>query len=966
MLAVLLVFQVLLAVFAASSMSSSDLPPLSSLLIAYDINTNEFWRQGDGNLTRIFSDLDTLTTCARLEKDYLTTLQSSFENPRFISAFKKAFSGFTTELISEILREGNVKVIRVLLESGLGIFFTEWKRINLAEIPGHVLHRFPIEFLPKRAFEVLPSGHVVQCILARAQANSFKNLWKLFKVAPKQLWKHPKIRSSIALRKSLNAFALADFAEQLKAAESSSSDSVMCSMFKEPFCIMVDLATDTDSLALESGLLTPLEFRMTVSWAFFVLQTFLHKAILEDFSDPIFLNALADRAISLQGIVSNYSRSDNSDLLRNCYSSEIYTLATDSVFTWASERFFPTGMLMADFSTSVRCLHGSDLVPGDDLVISFGSEMTHTLLYMLARDGLNNDDSTMAQFIEYFVVSYQSRNSLYRGIEVSYFGVTYLARFMMRNPIISLPLFLKIQECRSMNLFFHSVHHMVRNDPSFLVAFTNSSISNQEAYSHIKYGLILENTFVSSKSNSTFAIEFPDISQSFDDFVPEVDQYRYVNLYLSSSVTSDSPHFPVHSLPASFNTPNASMFLAGDSEDRQARSLAAESEFNSLTGSLNPVVPVEIKFIECFLGAMTKIIKAPDGDFIFSIAGSSVHGAGIITDCFHTFGRLISMDRLKTIEFVDSLDGFVPLPFTCPRIMAFIGLWMSLCLKKRIPISWTFAACFRKFLFSALPDNAELDLLVETIYKDYFDTIRSRFQHSSADSDFVGLLPRAMKVHRMFRIPQPYAAPASPFLFESYYFEKSNTSKLNSKKPLELEKYISFVKLHMRQSIIDGHEEFQRHFRLLFKPEFHNRLTFELIDEFICGIKHDPSTVLSALNCTGTADMTVINDFEGETGLEVLTVEELMKLMLSKLNEEQLGKFVWFATGSSQTVLGPRNPNKKIGILVRIASSSVDLCTAHVCYSQFTLVIHKNSARETFSKFFESICSSAGFSSAEF
>ena len=403
-----------------------------------------------------------------------------------------------------------------------------------------------------------------------------------------------------------------------------------------------------------------------------------------------------------------------------------------------------------------------------------------------------------------------------------------------------------------------------------------------------------------------------------------------------------------------------------EEEPRKSNTLSSSSLKMEISAE-----PQEIQFINSVLAAIGNSMIFPSETFKFCIEGSSVCGDGILKDSLATFGQLISSPKLKTVEFKEEVDGFVPFPLLCPNVMGFLGAWTALCLKNEIPLTWNFASIFRKFLYRAIPPENEpifLDEMIETIFGDLFNKIKWRF--SDEDRFNVEILPRIMKSHRMFNLPPPLSGEASPFLFENRFMETQEPENslaylMNDQGCRNVNKYLAILKFSIKKHLYDGRDQFMRYFSVYFKSSFLPYLKHSLIDEFVGGNLVDFEDFSASLYFTGI-EIPVVNDFEGESGQEIIYPMELMKKFISKLTQEQVGKFLWFVSGSSLTPLnGFSDYRIAFDLKESTDTNNIYYSVSRVCFKSFTLIIHKRSAKETFDIFVESITMSAGFSAHE-
>lgn len=383
--------------------------------------------------------------------------------------------------------------------------------------------------------------------------------------------------------------------------------------------------------------------------------------------------------------------------------------------------------------------------------------------------------------------------------------------------------------------------------------------------------------------------------------------------------------------------------------------------------------PEELRSIFQVMTIIDEFAGDADMKMGFQMEGSTVGGNGLMKQAFSDFGKLISSTRMKTVAFVaGTVDGFVPVPMLCHKVMGFLGAWTALSLQNGIPLAWNFAPIFQNFLFED-STSQEIDQLIDLIYADLFGMID--FIYSSPDKSYIDLLPRVFKSHRMFNLPEPFEAEPQPFLLELRFLELLASQKsflARSRRPATIENdktlYLASLKAALKQNLINGRIEFLIGFHQFFADKFLNNIHGRELEELIKSKPVNVADIISRLVFAENRNsIFVTNDFADELSVPeadrpLLCPEDLMKKILAKSSTIVLRQFLSFVTGSGSL---PRSENT-ISINFCEAAPGQQFCRSRTCFNIFTLVIHGLSAQATFDCFLSSLQESSGFTKEEF
>ena len=391
---------------------------------------------------------------------------------------------------------------------------------------------------------------------------------------------------------------------------------------------------------------------------------------------------------------------------------------------------------------------------------------------------------------------------------------------------------------------------------------------------------------------------------------------------------------------------------------------------NTPESEASDTIPEELKFIHGVMNSIGESIRDVKVSIRIKIEGSQTQGCGLLKQSFTDFGKIISSPRMKTVKFMtgETVSGYVPVPFLCPKVMGFLGAWNALSLRYEFPLAWNFAPMYHNFLFDKNRSDAGADELIELIYADLFEMVRGIY--SLEDSTYRDLLPRIFKPHRMFNLPYPMDVPAEPFMLELRFLElfaRQENALAYSRRPASLgrgaEFYLGHLKSALKRNMIAGRDEFQKYFNHFFKSEFIQKVQPVLFDRFITRREAIPADVIKRLKYVGNREVPVLilNDLPDPSPVAYFTPEELMQVLISKMDTKTLEQFLQFVTGSTSLA----QDGKMISFNVCDSSVYETHSRSHVCVNSFILVLHRRSAQATYDMLLESIRGSCGFAKDE-
>lgn len=1007
-----------------------------------------FWRSDHSELVAFFTDLERIMNRLRGPQGTFFSFSMPYnESNPYFEPVCSTINSLSILNISQILFENNSNVIRAILEEGMFSCFRSWKRLDFKQVPGPLIPRLPIEYFHSTAFKVLKSETLAEIILSRSNANLFKKFDNLILRLPADFWKLPAIMNDPVMRIRCSAFHLTikKEMENLSAMSQSSTVSpqsqIFKSFFKEPFGHILEFSLNMDNfLFMKSGAGLNSEIYakiMSQCKLFnFAAQTHLHDFVMSGGEPSLAVILIVQRIKWIRSLVSKRARSfpdetvflqEIMNILRECFSFQLYSILrspSSAQFQLVKEYFGSNAVIeYLGSGGTISSLFGGN---SDSDFVQIHPEFLLQIFIMTANEE-EALDSSLLGLVEHITGSFgeQKRSVLPVLLEsikmLQSFGVT-----IKKNRHLAHSLYTKFCASEAPPDKVRIIREMIQNDYEYV----KSIVSKGPAMDHSKYAVVFEESFreldddsrdlnyhVTSRRN-----EEGEMFRNVPKFGAKMAKKKRppVSASVSWSLFSGSNSFVRQETERSYS------LVSLDDEDRLAVERVIQITLPELSLSFEPsmcpgeyihvdyfldkmtrasslrkrIYPIgsdqevvasegechpEILFVHAMLEAFRRALRNPGAKIECLIQGTEVSGFGLLKDSLTTFGRLLSLPRFKTLEFSEAVVGFIPQPLLCPKVMGFIGIWMALSLKNRVPLAWTFAPVFRKFLFDA-SDQEDIDKIIEVFYAPLFESIRQKF--SCGDEAFMKVLPRMARIHRPFELPGPHFEPASPFLIEGRFLEQVISKDLlplhlESDEIPDLESYLIILKGAIRRVLEDGRMEFRKCFMKFFKTDFVPFITYYGIEGFIGGGSLCKDEIWEMINFSGTgAHLRVVNDFdclesstsassssdsEGTEGDDdscesLLGPTELFKEMFYRLSPEELELFLLFATGMHQ--LTKNSP--KISFYAVEADGKVSFCRARTCFNQFSLVIHKRSARATFENFLESIKNSSGFSYREF
>jgi hypothetical protein len=968
------------------------------------------------SLTIFFSNLENIVDRLKGAEGERFASSIPYINDTLSLSVSNAINSLTMVNIIEILEHGNERVIEAVLEKGFKLCFKEWSKINLSEVPRRLIASFPIEFVPIEGFSTLDLDldSVVDCVLARVEENKIKDLHSLIMKLNEEFWKFPIVRSNFNLRMQMTGFHFADFETRQSSTETTiEAETKRYKNLQEVYPSRKSAILD---FILNLDILKDLETEWPISeeaykeilkqfpFYFYVLQTFLHDILMTSSRSPL-LHFIVNKSVSIQETIA---------IRREKFPLEARNLTNlNSIF---SKRF--SADLDSPSFNNFFSLIRSDLVNSDEIfqllspvIDPSNPELILSVFIMTTKEGVVSASDKLIQEISHDL---RTNGRILEPFKRNPNLIYSFCHCLRRNRIVTDQVIRSFKLSNAQGQDLYSLSLILGNDfehlKIILKEYESGKDKRQFKFSTIFSGAFIDNALISSDSkqnklvnDSTWGLNQVQKSGQSEMFGVKMKQKLELSeaKHVSRRRKKDSLEFdtdasakalfdkafarnPQVTSSSYFCLPNISheTISEANSSDEYVyvnqlkTKKRVEPQLDNVSSSVIEAVgfdklmekSAEIRFIYSVLSAIGRSMVFPAESLKFSIEGSRVSGDGILKDSLATFGQLISLPKFKTVQFKEQVDGFVPVPLLCPKVMGFLGAWTALCLKNEIPLTWSFAPIFRKFLYRAIqPENEPIfvDSMIEEIYGDLFTKISWIFEDENS-SNFE-ILPRIMKSHRMFNLPPPLPSEACPFLLENYFLEmqehKNSMASFGAGEGNKnLKKYLAILKFSIKKHLYEGRDQFMRSFSLYFKSGFLQYFKYSLIDEFVGGNRADSAEVSAALYFNGD-EIPVINDFD--VGGNTIYPLELMKTILSKLTQEQVGKFLWFVSGSSLTPLKGFS-DYRIAFNVKESVNSDDQYSfSSVCFNRFTLTIVNRSAKQTFEKFVESISLSAGFAAHE-
>ncbi len=357
-------------------------------------------------------------------------------------------------------------------------------------------------------------------------------------------------------------------------------------------------------------------------------------------------------------------------------------------------------------------------------------------------------------------------------------------------------------------------------------------------------------------------------------------------------------------------------------------------------------IPHEIIFVQEVCEGLARMAKNPLANWQILFSDSiNLSGVGPLVDTLTAFGKVISIPELRTIVYVESHRGFVPAPFLDSKVMAFLGLWVAASWRTKVTLPWQFSRLYLRFLLYDWPNNSEeaTDALVNEIYAPVFEFIKNAFELMRLDEFADVNLPLEFRPHRMFSIPEPYPVGPSPFILEPAALEKSQAlfrSRSTRQKLLAIGPsfYLKLVEHKMKQSLMQGRLEFQRHFRLFFSTDFKANSSFSFLSHFFVSEPISVDQLIGNIEVHCDSSLVIDNDLPSALS-SVITPKDLLISSIRSFTRKELDQLLWFVRGSSNLPLG--GFDKPLKFLV---SPGTNLASAQTCFSIVNWQVNVKSA----------------------
>ena len=952
------------------------------------------------------------------------------------ASFEISINTLTTDKLIEILSENDAKVMEEVLETGFK--HIKNFKVDLEKIPGPLLDLIPIEFLPKEELATVELETFVSIFLQRLEKGTLKNLFAALPKVPLNFWTNERINSNLKLILNFTAFHFGDTERFVTNQYENGVEAYSSPFKNVLSLILNTESLEILGSTLPIIPMVYAQLTRRLSLLQFILQTFIHVKLDKFVSNIIFdflgriMWAIRERRTMFP------DESDFLDKLclsfNKCYSRRIHESESEMVreklfFSHVPVQYVGiAGALQSLFPDSSA---GYSNVDANLLLTVFMmnlpkevtgacGELTSLIDYLawnIRCSGtvvkpFSNNSRLIFSFAEAIKTSYGIAHNIEKAFNESQY-VKIEDVELMKNLVSENYNFLDfIKGCTDLdfstvfaNAFFS------KNSTSYEFLHMETKITGvkrgRESFNsingpgeRINFGYPVTPDRQIEALNSC---EVPDVFETpphlNQSFMRNSQMYPQIDIDKKPMGIPDSQGERIFRDEPDMNPFNRSRALVAYNLNQErcfvvpdistSMLFAPKDEYiyvdylmNLRTrGSDNSVPlggtakPGELRFIHEFLTAIGESIQDVRMKMKFIIEGSQIGGCGLLKQSFSDFGKLIRASRMKTVQFIGfPVDGFVPVPFLCPKVMGFLGAWTALSLKYEIPLEWNFAPIYLDFLFEKDFPAVALDGLIETIYVDLFNLMRMIY--SSGDMSFTDILPRIFKNHRMFDLPEPMKASADPFIMEIRFlelFRRQGGFLASCQRPEKVGKnsefYLASLKAALKRNILNGKEEYQRYFRHFFKKEFINRIGKELIETFITCKRVEAEDIISRLKYVGARGLPiqVEDDFVDEKGIggahrSRLNPEQLMKKIISKLDTNGLEQFLNFVTGSNSLL----RDDKKINFTVCAAVENRNYCRSHVCLNNFILIVHENSAQATFEKFLESVNGYCGFAITEF
>lgn len=939
------------------------------------MDSGKFYGQTQNNLLLFFSNIDNLLEKCRVAVDNHFFSRIPCGNDALSRAVKATINRVDHEKISEILAEGNFFAINFVLGSVFPAHFENWGSLRLDLIRPEIIDRFPIENMPKSAFDNMPFDGVVNCIMFRLERGSIFRFYEgvLLKLNP-MLLAAPALRFNSRFRAMLTSFHIGDTStHKCRSNEEQASkfnyDPAL--IYQPPMSELISVVLDypKDILLSRSAIQNNEHKNLYVFFVeyFYNLQTFLHRFVTGEVVDRTLIEIICFKVREIRNLLSLRMEAFPIEeqfikliqsIFGMCFSVDLMSQAGRIIF----------GGFFNDSSelTFVGPKSRFGLTSGEGRSVEeINPDVLWTDIFMTVKNEKTENESQ--HFLKLVQVAFSdfNLNKFLNPLTENRNIFTSLARFFQRN----LPTVKKFHSAFSdgnvlSTIFKRDMFKMIEESNYYL----DQVIRNGKDFSDsVKFSTVFAGAFVTNAvSDQVTVTPFRKLGASIGINTDAKIKNEKKRSFEPS--TSSRPNFAVPSTQfILYSVPELGMSL--DTDPRNAD----EKEYSYIKYLLgivpvercDPEITVQVNFIETMMRLFNDVSRTPWIKPNINIINSSVSGDGILAESLASFGILLSLPRFKTLEYIESLDGFIPVPLLEMDQMYFFGIWMAMCLRYDVALSWSFAPVYRNFLFKPLNEpitEAIMDELINQMYGKLFENIQYRFD--SEDADLCSVLPKQFKSNHMFHFPTGDGPTLKfPFSFENLFLELVQTipSYLNSlNSSLGRDFYIESLKQAVKRHLLEGRLMFIRGFSKFIKPEIRPYLVTKYIDGFVSGRSTTPQDLCQAIIFSGRgSEVTVINDLPGGDGqpMEPLT---MMHKFIMLMSPAQMKSLIWFVTGSSLTQFNTID-SRSINFSLKPASPTDLYSTAGICFFNLTVNVHDESAQKTFDKLVEAVTSAAGF-----
>lgn len=784
---------------------------------------------------------------------------------------KDVIEKLTTEKVIQILEENDEISIEKALSKRLQAFERFNDRISLSAIPKDLLPKFPIEFLSRSELENIDGSILIELILERFQRGKLKNLYEFILKAPKKFWKIIKTNRIFLL--NFSGFHIGNCGSCGRR----EFDPFFRHIFDPTYLKILESDTSIGRTKYS-------EIISEMSMKRFILQTFIHEndeAVMEwvrkhvknvESILALRYESFPDEAPFLNEFKANFNK---------CYSIKIFESESTSFV------FLKTHQI--DFVSVSEALKLFYLLSQDEFETEIDySKIDPNLLLICFMMNVKNDSSYSDDFEklnDYIIWDMGNTGNIMKPFSYNSRLILTFSNTILNSYNVSM---------RVENAFLQSPHASTE-DSFFLENYVKHTSDCLNFLTNYREWNISKDFYEAStgktscltgeKADNEVSIPGQKRKSSFEELIHceaiKPRKAAIVNEYMEKAVEKTSPSSFITPPRNTFSSFEKNRFQSINAFDQEIGAFRKSIDFSSLISSpenspqttefhieipditaafLAPLdddymyvnylfeqdktdsKPVEMVFMDDMLTVIGECIKDPHQRISISIKDSVADTSNnSFKKSLSDFGRLIMSPRMKTIIFKPGpVNGFIPLPFLCPKLMGFIGAWMGLCHKYDVTVPWEFASIFKHYLFSYEVSEQEINELVELLYDDVYESINKIYQQN--EQNLIDILPRVFMDHRMFPLPAPMKSSVKPFLLELRFLEAFKDKRsaprifslLSCKTSLNGDIYLKTLKSAILRHLCLGKNEFLTYWRIFsdIKTSAKSNVVENLISKF--------------------------------------------------------------------------------------------------------------------------------------